>query len=74
MNFRIKEKLMLWISGSKKNLFQRSKLVERWSFHSIYEACVAYEMRRRVIQLYIKKQENNEVIFSLAWSIIFTDN
>ena len=31
-------------------------------------------MRRRVIQLYIKKQENNEVIFSLAWSIIFTDN
>ena len=31
-------------------------------------------MRRRVIQLYIKKQEKNEVIFSLAWSIIFTDN
>ena len=28
-------------------------------------------MRRRVIQLYIK---NNEVIFSLAWNIIFTDN
>ena len=29
MNFRIKEKLMLWISGSKKNLFQRTKLVQR---------------------------------------------
>ena len=28
-------------------------------------------MRRRVIQLYIK---TNEVIFSLAWNIIFTDN
>ena len=28
-------------------------------------------MRRRVIQLYIK---NNEVIFSLAWNIIFFDN
>ena len=28
-------------------------------------------MRRRVIQLYIK---NNEVIFSWAWNIIFTDN
>ena len=28
MNFRIKEKSMLRISGSKKNIFQRSKLVE----------------------------------------------
>ena len=26
MNFMIKEKLMLWISGCKKNLFQRRKL------------------------------------------------
>ena len=41
MNFSVKEKLMLWISRSKKNLFQRSKLVERRSFHSIYEAWVA---------------------------------
>ena len=40
MNFRIKEKLMLWISGSKKNLFQRRKLVERLSFCSIYEDCI----------------------------------
>ena len=71
MNFRIKEKLMLWISGSKKNLFQLNKLVQRWSFHSIYEAWVAYEMRKGVVQLYIK---NNEVIFSLAWNIIFFDN
>ena len=71
MNFRIKEKLMLWISGSKKNLFQLNKLVQRWSFHSIYEAWVAYEMRKGVVQLYIK---NNEVIFSLAWNIIFSDN
>ena len=29
MNFRIKERLILWISGSKKGIFQRSKLVER---------------------------------------------
>ena len=71
MNFRIKEKLMLWISGSKKNLFQLNKLVQTWSFHSIYEAWVAYEMRKGVVQLYIK---NNEVIFSLAWNIIFSDN
>ena len=62
---------MLWISGSKKNLFQLNKLVQRWSFHSIYEAWVAYEMRKGVVQLYIK---NNEVIFSLAWNIIFSDN
>ena len=41
MNFRIKERLMLWISGSKTNLFQLNKLVQRWSFHSIYEAWVA---------------------------------
>ena len=31
-------------------------------------------MRRRVVQLCIKKTENNEAIFSLAWNIIFTDN
>ena len=74
MNFRIKEKLMLWISESKKDLFQRRKLVERWSFHSIYEAWVSWEMRRTVIQLYIKKQKKIEVIFSLVWNIIFTDN
>ena len=71
MNFRIKEKLMLWISGSKKNLFQLNKLVQRWSFHSIYEAWVAYKMRKGVVQLYIK---DNEVIFSLAWNIVFSDN
>ena len=29
MNFKIKEKLMLWVSGPKKNLFQRRELVER---------------------------------------------
>ena len=62
---------MLWISGSKKNLFQRNKLAQRWSFHSIYEAWAAHEMRKGVVQLYIK---NNEVIFSLAWNIIFSDN
>ena len=42
-----------------------------WYFDSIYEAWVAYEMRKGVVQLYIK---NNEVIFSLAWNIIFSDN
>ena len=31
-------------------------------------------MRRRVLQLYIKKQKNDEVIFSLAWNIMFTNN
>ena len=32
-------------------------------------------MRRWVLQLYIKKkQKNDEVIFCLAWNIIFTDN
>ena len=71
MNFRIKEKLMLWISRSKKNLFQVNKSVQRWSFDSIYEAWVAYKMRKGVVQLYIK---DNEVIFSLAWNIVFSDN
>ena len=55
----------------QKNLFQRNKLAQRWSFHSIYEAWAAHEMRKGVVQLYIK---NNEVIFSLAWNIIFSDN
>ena len=27
-----------------------------------------------MLQLYIKKQKNNELICSLAWDIIFTDN
>ena len=55
----------------KKSLFQLNKLVQRWSFHSIYETCVAYEMRKSVVKLYIK---NNGGIFSLAWNIIFFDN
>ena len=56
----------------QKNLFQLlNKLVQRRSFHSIHKAWVAYELRKGVVQLYIK---NNEVIFSLAWCIIFSDN
>ena len=70
MNFRIKEKLMLWVSGSKKNLFQCNKLAQKWYFHSIYEAWTAHEMRKEVAQLYIK----NNVKFSLAWNIILFDN
>ena len=31
-------------------------------------------MRRRVLKLYIKEQKNDEVVFSLAWNIMFTDN
>ena len=62
---------MLSIPRSKKNLFQVNKLVQRWSFHSIYEAWVAYKMRKGAVQLYIK---DNEVIFSLAWNIVFSDN
>ena len=62
---------MLWISRSKKNLFQVNKSVQRWSFDSIYEAWVAYKMTKGVVQLYIK---DNEVIFSLAWNIVFSDN
>ena len=62
---------MLWISGSKENLFQLNKLAQRWSFLSIYEVWAAHEMRKEVVQLYIK---NNEVIFSLAWNIIFSNN
>ena len=55
----------------KRKLFQRNKLAQRWSFHSIYKAWAVHEMRKGVVQLYIK---NNEVIFSLAWNIIFLDN
>ena len=55
----------------QKNLFQRNKLAQRWSFHSIYEDWAAHEMRNGVVQFYIK---SNEVIFSLAWNIIFFDN
>ena len=36
-----KKTLMLWISGSKTDLFQRKKLVER-SLLSIYETCMIF--------------------------------
>ena len=35
---------MLWISGSKKIIFQRRKLVERWSFYNIYETWIAWSI------------------------------
>ena len=35
---------MLWISGSKKSIFQRRKLVERWSFYNIYETWIAWSI------------------------------
>ena len=71
MNFRVKEKLMLRISGRKKNLFQLNKLVQRWSFHSIYEAWILEEEGGPALH---EKTKNNEVIFSLAWNISFSNN
>ena len=41
MNFRIKEKLMLWIYWSKRRSFSR-KLVERLFFFSIYETFMIF--------------------------------
>ena len=72
MNFRIQEKLMLWMSRSKKNLFQRKKLVERWSFRIIYETCTAQEMRRRMLQFYIKKTKKKrwgDIFFSMEYHV-----
>ena len=61
MNFTIKEKLMLWISGSKKNLFQLNKLVQRWSFHRIYEI-------KNIVFLSLKVDGN--MIFTDYWKVL----
>ena len=39
--FLIKKTLILWISGRKRDHFQRRKLVER-SFLSIYKTCTIF--------------------------------
>ena len=39
--FLIKKTLILWISGRKRDHFQRRKLVER-SFLSIYKTCMIF--------------------------------
>ena len=54
--------------------FQQRKLVERCSFRSIYETCAAREIEEGDASALHKKHKNNEVIFSSAWNIIFTDN
>ena len=61
MNFTIKEKLMLWISGSKKNIFQLNKLVQRWSFHRIYET-------KNIVFLSLKADGN--MIFTDYWKVL----
>ena len=38
--FQDKGKVDVWISGGKKDLFQRKKLEERSYFHSIYETFI----------------------------------
>ena len=64
INFRIKEKLVFWISGSKKSLFQRRKLVERLSFHGIFEEMLGRGEGR------FAPIKNNKMILSLARILI----
>ena len=52
----------------EQNIFQLNKLVQRLSFHSIYEAWVAQEMRKRVVQLYTKKQ--CDIFFSMEYHLL----
>ena len=52
---------MLWISGSKKNIFQLNKLVQRWSFHRIYET-------KNIVFLSLKADGN--MIFTDYWKVL----
>ena len=68
--FSMKKTLILWIPGSKRDLFQRWKLVER-SFLSIYETCMIFwELRQMIFQF----SKNDKMIFSVAWNPMFIDN
>ena len=69
---------MLWISGSKKSIFERRKLVERWSFYNIYETWIAWSImitdNNKVFVLNILEMKN--VVFlsqKVDGNVIFTD-
>ena len=56
--------------GVKGDIFQCMKLVERWSFISIYETCMIFQEIRKMIFQFSKKKK---IIFSLPWNTIATD-
>ena len=72
LNFSIKEKLMLWISGSKRRSFSTQEVGRKWYFPSIYEACIIFS-RSEKDEISVLKKENDKMIIPLVWTIMFTD-
>ena len=69
MHFRIKEKLILWISGSKKKSFSTQEVGKKIIFLSYLQNLHIVRNEKDDISVF-KKRKNK--IFSLAWSIVFT--
>ena len=71
MHFRIKEKLILWISGSKKKSFSTQEVGRKIIFLS-YLQNLHDIVRNEKGDISVLKKKKNAKIFSLAWSIVFT--
>ena len=73
MNFRIKEKLILWISGSEKKSFSTQEVGRKIIFLS-YLQNLHDIVRNEKDDISVPKKKKNDKIFSLAWNIVFTGN
>ena len=71
MHFRIKEKLILWISGSKKKSFSTQEVGRKIIFLS-YLQNLHDIVRNEKGDISVLKKKKNAKILSLAWSIVFT--
>ena len=67
MNFRIKEKLVLWISGSKQKVFSNAGSQQRDDLSIVFFK-KSWEGALR------SYKKNDKMIFSLARNIMFTDD
>ena len=78
MNFRIQKKLMLWISRSKKKTFSTQeagrKMIFPYYLRNLHSSRNEEEDASVLHKKIKQKKTNDEVIFSLAWNIMFTDN
>ena len=71
MNFRIKEKLILWISGSEKKSFSTQEVGRKIIFLS-YLQNLHDIVRNEKDDISVPKKKKNDKIFFLAWNIVFT--
>ena len=68
MNFKIKEKLMFWVSGPPKKSFPTQEVGREMIFPKYFLRNGEFGASAH------KKQKNDKMIFSLAWNMMFTDS